>query len=87
MSDAFEELRDALDDAIFDAYAGGALGQGWTFMGEPIPKDEMKARIIEDPDKMRHLTRIQAAAWVAVSERVEGGSCDTAPPGKRATDG
>lgn len=67
----FAELRDAIDSAVFDAYAGGASGTGWTFMGEPVPVDEMKARILQDPDKMRHVNKIAAAVWAVVRERVE----------------
>lgn len=57
---AMDVLRDALADAIADAYAGGSLGDGWVFMGDPISKEEMKARIVEDPSKMRHLARMQS---------------------------
>lgn len=70
-SASFQDLRDALDSAIFDAYAGGASGTGWTFMGDPIPVDEMKARILDDPNKMRHINKIAAAVWAVVEERVE----------------
>jgi hypothetical protein len=70
-SSSFVELRDAIDSAIFDAYAGGASGAGWTFMGDLIPADEMKARILHDPDKMRHIGKITAAVWAVVEERVE----------------
>lgn len=68
---AMDEFRRELEAEIFDAYAGGALGEGWMFIGEPISKDEMKARIVHDPDKMRHLSRMQAAAWKVVERWTE----------------
>ena len=71
-SDLPVEFHDELGDAIADAYAGGASGEGWTFMGEPIPKDEMKIRMLQDPDKMRHVTRLSAAAWAVVERWVDG---------------
>lgn len=71
MRPSLTEMRDAIDSAVFDAYAGGASGTGWTFMGEPISVDEMKARILQDPDKMRHINKIAAAVWAVVEERVE----------------
>lgn len=67
----FRRFRDAMEDAIFDAYAGGAFGEGWTLVSDAISKDEMKARIIQDPDKMRHVARIQAAAWEVALAWVE----------------
>jgi hypothetical protein len=70
-SSLMRELRDAIDDALLNAYAGGASGDGWTFMGDPITKDEMKARILEDPSKMRHINKMAAAVWAVVEARVD----------------
>lgn len=53
---------EALEDAIFEAFAGGARGEGWSVLEGTIPPAEMKARIVQDPALMRHLARIQAAA-------------------------
>jgi hypothetical protein len=63
-------LRDALDDAIRSAYCGGSFGEGWY---SPVTKEPTPADILEDPSHMRLLTRIQAAAWKVVKERVEDG--------------
>lgn len=56
-----QEFVDELSDALADAYAGGASGEGWMFIGDPIPKDEMKVRHLEDPNAMRHMARMTNA--------------------------
>jgi hypothetical protein len=65
-----DELRDALEDAIRHAYC--------TPLYPPRPGEDPEvvqsvatAAIITDPTAMRHLARIQAAAWAAVEARVE----------------
>lgn len=70
-STARSELRDALDDAIRRAYC--------TPLYPPRPEEDpdvvravATAAILTDPTAMRHLVRIQAAAWAAVEERVDG---------------
>ena len=75
MSDAISELRDALDDAIRRAYCEPL---------KPVAPEEdaeivramRRAALISDPNQMRHLSGIQAAAWSAVKERIE----DAHPP-------
>lgn len=70
MSDALTELRDALDDAIRRAYCEPLI--------PPVDgelEDEVRAlaaaQIISNPNAMRALARIQAAAWAVVEERIE----------------
>jgi hypothetical protein len=55
-----EELRDALDDAIRRAYTGASDGRF------PAMTD-----LTLSPGRMRHLARIQRAAWETVQERIE----------------
>lgn len=61
-----QEFRDEIADALTDAYCGGASGRGWTFLGDPIPKEEVKARLVQDPDKVRHIAHMERAVWVVV---------------------
>lgn len=57
---ALDELRDALEDAIRRAYTGTSDGR------IPATTD-----LTLSPGRMRHLARIQRAAWDAVKGRVE----------------
>lgn len=66
---ALTELRDALDDAVRRAYCEP--------FAEPVEgedPDEVRALaqavVITNPDRMRHLARIQAAVWAVVEARV-----------------
>lgn len=70
MSD-MTELRDALDDAIRRAWCEPVKG---VVEGEDaeIVRALRRAALISDPNQMRHLASIQAAAWAAVEERVDG---------------
>jgi hypothetical protein len=72
---AFEELRDALDDAIRRAYGEPIL--------PPVEGEDQSAirsmrhaAVITNPNVMRHLAGIQAAAWGAVEQRIEAGGGD-----------
>lgn len=55
-----DELRDELDDAIRRAYTGSSDGRVPATTGLTL-----------SPGRMRHLERIQRAAWAVVRERVE----------------
>jgi hypothetical protein len=64
------ELRDALDDAMLRAYCEPLFS--------PRPEEDpeivraiARAAIISDTAAMRHLARVQAAAWAVVEEWVE----------------
>lgn len=66
---AMHELRDALDDAIRRAWCEPVKG---AVEGEDVEVVRVlrRAALISDPDQMRHLASIQAAAWTVVRERV-----------------
>ena len=64
------DLRDALDDALRRAYCSP--------IRSPVDGEDPEAvqaaataAIITDPDRMRHLERIQRAAWNVVRDRVD----------------
>lgn len=57
---ALSELRDALEDAIRRAYTGASDGR--------VPAT---TNLTLSPGRMRHLEKIQRAAWQVVFERVE----------------
>ena len=77
---AREELQKALEDALRRSYS-----QGW-YTPAPYSEPADPARILEDPDKMRQLARIQKAAWDVVSERIEPAATHPQNPGERAVD-
>jgi hypothetical protein len=56
------ELRDALDDVIRQAYSAPIIDIRDAEDPEAVRVGTI-ARLIADPDRMRHLVRIQNAAW------------------------
>lgn len=77
MSQELDELRDALDDAIRQAFCEPPIPP-LSCEDAAIVRNTARAAILTNPDRMRHLAVIQAAAWAVVQERVED-EADDAP--------
>jgi hypothetical protein len=78
-----DELHEALDEAIFQAYREnvGRHGDGeWIWDGDR-PSD------IYNPYHTRKLLRLQRAAWDAIKERVEDVGTDPVAPNQWAGSG
>lgn len=64
------DLRDALDDAIRRAYCEPVVSVRDGEDAAVVRSIEV-ARLLQSPERMRHLAGVQAAAWAVVRERVE----------------
>lgn len=64
------DLRDALDDAIRRAYCEPVVSVRDGEDAAVVRSIEV-ARLLQSPERMRHLAGVQAAAWAVVCERVE----------------
>lgn len=69
-TEALDELRDALDDAIRRAFCEPPVPP-LSCEDAAIVRNTARAAILSNPDRMRHLAAIQAAAWEIVKGRVE----------------